>query len=266
PDLGWSAERSNDKIEFPVAIEIGNRAPAMAAWGQSGEAGFLRERRPRALQVAKHSVGLADTNAVLHVGRCNVSAADEDILPTVVVKVGNIDAVARHRTTERGHFAARRDLLKRSSRHILINGESLVLQGSQGYVRIAVVFQIAKIAAHTGDQVAVLRQCDSRLEGHLFETVVPLIVIEEVEKLVVGHEDVGEAVVVIVGDGRRHTLSGMRADASLLGDVGESSLAVVQKQLAWSFLVELWVAVFWLPLVFAVGFAGAIPRKIIHDE
>ena len=100
PYLGRSAERGNNQIELAIAIEVRHRGAAVPGWRQSSEACFLGERGPFPLQVAKYGVGLIHVHAVRHVGRSYISAADEDVLPTVIVKIGDVHAVSCHGIAE----------------------------------------------------------------------------------------------------------------------------------------------------------------------
>ena len=82
-----------------------------------------------------------------------------------------------------------------------------------------------------------LRQCHTHFESSFFKAIVAFVVVKEIEHLVVGDKDVGQAVVVKVCDARRHAFSWMGTDSGLLGNVGESAVAVVHKQLACRFFI-----------------------------
>ena len=238
----------------------------MPAWRLGVKAGFFGKSRPLALQVPKHSVGLVHGRLAGHIRRSDVAPAHKNILPAIIVEIGNIHAVSRHRVAEQGHSATRRNLFKRGSRSILINRKRLVSERRENNVGVAVVVQIAKVASHARNQVAVLRQCHTHLESNFFEAIMALVVVQEIEDLVVWDKNVGQAIVVVISYARRHAFARMRANTGLLRNIRKCPIAVVEKELARCFFVELRMAILRLPIEFAVRLLTAIPRHIVHDK
>src|SRR5208283_1152988 len=104
PNLSRRAESGHHDIEFAVMIEIADGGATVALGWQGSEASFLCQGRELvAAQVPENCVGLINLRAAGHVGRLHMSAGNEDILPSVIVEVGDVGAVCRHGVTEGSH-------------------------------------------------------------------------------------------------------------------------------------------------------------------
>ena len=119
----------------------------------------------------------------------------------------------------------------------LSSGKRLLFQCHERDVRIAVVVEVAKIEAHAPNEVPILGQRRSGLECNLFELLAQ-IVKEEVVEGIVGDEDVGPTIQVVVRDADAHSLPHMRPNAPCLGNVFENAVAFVQEELVRQALVS----------------------------
>src|ERR1700730_13949689 len=117
PDLCWSADSGHNKVEFSVMIEVPEGGATMPYGRPRGEPSLLSQCGPfPARHVAKGRIGLIDLTATGHCRRLHISATDKNILPAVVVEVGNVRAVPRHWVAQKSHPAFFRDLGKSAFR------------------------------------------------------------------------------------------------------------------------------------------------------
>src|SRR5580698_6421090 len=129
-ELGGRSQGSYDNVELAVPVEIANGRTTMTPGWLRGEAGTPCQSGPLdSGEVAEDRVVLVDLADALHGGRLHISATHEDILPTVVVEVCDVGAVARHRLAQQGHTGLRGDLSEGALANILIERKSLVGQG-----------------------------------------------------------------------------------------------------------------------------------------
>src|SRR5207237_10478350 len=92
---------------------------------------FRQGRPPAVSAISEYRVVLIDHCAARHVGRLHMAPRDEDVFPPIIIEIGNVWAVSSHWTAQPGHSAMRRYLDKPTFAIVLINGERLVLQGSE---------------------------------------------------------------------------------------------------------------------------------------
>src|SRR5439155_7291816 len=90
-----------------------------------------------------------------------------------------------------------------------------------------VIIVVPEVHAHAGDWVAGVEQSRSRLQSDLFELAVSEIVEQEVRHLVIGNENIHEAVAIVVSDGDTHSFSDVGSDTGLLRDVLELAISFV---------------------------------------
>src|SRR5580704_17400761 len=213
PDLGGSAEGGHYEVQLPVMVKVPDGSATMTPRRLRRKTGFLGECvKLRPLEVAKDGIGLIDCLAAGHVGRLHVTAADENILPSVIVKIGVVRAVARHGTALQRHAALCGYVREPGFSVVAIDRERFLVQTDENDIRTPVVIEIAKIDTPTRDYVSLLRERNSRLERDFFKDSISVVVEEKIEELVDGNEYVGQAVTVVVGDAHSHALPRMRAN------------------------------------------------------
>ena len=110
--------------------------------------------------------------------------------------------------------------------------ERVVLARQVGYqnVRTAIVIVIAKIDAHARDPLAIVSQRDPRLQSALGEGAIAVVVKQKLLHAVIGHEDIGKPIAIVVGEGHaeRFPLPGRYAGAQT--DILESSVTAIMVQ------------------------------------
>ena len=93
--------------------------------------------------------------------------------------------------------------------------KGLLVERDVGDVGIAVVVEVAKVETHAGDEGAFFGQRGVGLKGDFFKFVAE-VVEEKVVLGVVGDEEVGLAVEVVVGNAHAHAFADVVADAPFL--------------------------------------------------
>src|ERR1017187_9263516 len=124
---------------------------------------------------------------VRHRAGQHVSAADEQILPAVIVEVEKSHAESRHPHAQRAHAAQRRHFLEAFPGRVLPYWKGLVFQRRGYQVWVFVVVEIAKIQPHSGYEAAVFGQRHAFLKRDFLELVAQ-IVEQEIIRSVVSHE------------------------------------------------------------------------------
>src|SRR4029077_14884678 len=79
-----------------------------------------------------------------------------------------------------------------------IQADHLIIEISDGDARRAGVVEIGDIDAHAGARFAFTAESDSCLDCSIFESAVVLVAIELVRLRVVGHQEIGPAVMVFI--------------------------------------------------------------------
>src|ERR1041385_8370593 len=89
---------------------------------------------------------------------------------------------------------------------------------------------------------------------------------KKVKQFVVGDENVGQPVAIIIGYAHSHALSQVGADSRGCGDIRECPVAFIQEQLIGKFLIEFGMTVLRLISEPAVRFLSAIPLQVVDDK
>src|SRR5262249_33702402 len=102
---------------------------------------------------------------------------------------------------------------------------------------------IAEVGAHSGSGLSVTGHRDTSQQPDLFEYTAAFVAVEDVWRQVVGHENVGPAVVVVVPGDDSQSLSRRGENARLLADIGKRPIAVVVIENVRETFVELRTAI-----------------------
>ena len=222
-DLRVAIQHRNHRVHPAVIVQIAEGQPAVHARNL--------EARPRrrayvlefdvshlshVTHVAEHGIRflVSPRRELMHVV-VYVRAHHKQVLPAIVVQIGDAvpptgHFVRIHPQTSQGGL-----LGKMAATLIQEQRKRLLLDGSQPDGRKAIVAHIPEIHAHSRDDIPPLGKGDPRLQGGLLESLPAHIVEELVGHHVVGHEDVGVAVAVIIGNRHTHAASQVRRNARL---------------------------------------------------
>ena len=266
PDLGGTGERRGDHVDSSVAVQIGKGAASVPRRRRGVEPGLFGQGLPLSAgaQVTKHRVVLVNALARLR-ERPDVSPRDEQVLPAVVVEIEQPGTEACHVQGQDAHPAFAGDLPERPLTRVQVQGKSLIVQGDQGDVRESVVVHVAKIHAHAGNEIPVLRQRHPGGHSHFLE-LVPEIVEQRIVVAVVGDKQIGTPVQVVVRHADAHALADMAADSPLRGDVPERAVAVIQEKRIRLPFVEPRMAVVGGSLKAAQRLVAVLPLQIVENE
>ncbi len=113
---------------------------------------------------------------------------------------------------------------------ILVERVVILREVGQEQVEITVAVIIRGIEPHAGLLPGVLAQCDTGEQADFLERPVALVMKQQVWRGVVGHEDVGPAVVVEVAEDNAEAVVARVADPGRLGNVGKRAVAIVAVQ------------------------------------
>jgi hypothetical protein len=129
------------------------------------------------------------------------------------------------------------------------------------------VIVVGGVNAHAGAGYAVFTEGDSSDDGFFGESAVAIVAIELVGLGVVGEEEIGPAVIVVVNDGDTESFGGGIAEAGFVGDVLEGAVAAIVPEADGRALVGFGRAVrfaFAVERAIEVGFDG--PLNVIGDD
>ena len=230
PDLGGRADGGRHHVQAPVAIQVGDRRTPVPGGWRRGKACLAREGREfRAAQVAKHRVGLLHLRSGGVAQRLNVAARHEYVLPAIVVEIRDGGRIPGHRQAEPGHAARPGDILEAALPKVAEQRKGLVVERHEGDIREAIVIDIPEVHPHSRNELTVFGQRHAGIERHLLKLAAALVMEERIVHLVVGDEDIHEAIQIVIRDSHAHALAGVRAYAGFRRDVAESPISIVQE-------------------------------------
>ena len=157
----------------------------------------------------------------------NVGSGRKQILSSIVIEVEGAGSPSGETAGQSGQPGPAGSILELAATKIAIEGKGIAEHSGMKDFRFSVVVQVAKIRSHSGHSLAVSGKCNSGLQSHVREGSVAVVVKEKVLEGVIRDEDIGEAVVVVVGKGYAHSLADVLRDMRLRGDVGKRSVAIV---------------------------------------
>src|SRR5262249_36783415 len=142
-----------------------------------------------------------------------------------------------------------RDVLETARTNLAVEADHLVFEVRDGDARPAGVVEVARINAHPRASLAIGRESDAGVERDVAETPVTKVAIQLVRLRVVGDEQVGPAVAVVVDRDDAERLRAGVEDPASARDVFERAIATVVEQPARVAAVRLGRAVRFLPSV-----------------
>ena len=131
--------------------------------------------------------------------REDVAVREEEVQTAVQVGVEEGGPPAHALERPGGQAGSHAHVLEPAAVEIAIERVVVVGEGGEHEVRAAVAVVVARVGAHAGLGARLGVDRHPAQERHALEAAVPEVPVEEVRVRVVGHEDVDEAVVVVVG-------------------------------------------------------------------
>ena len=145
-----------------------------------------------------------------------MAAGDEEVAVAVVVEVDEAAAPVHVGQAPVAGAGGERDVLEQAVAEVAVEHGQLALVGGHEEVEPAVVVVVAAVDAHAARARRRARRRPRRRRAPTSSNLpVPVVLEEEIRRHVVGDEDVGVAVVVVVGADDAHAGAGVAADARL---------------------------------------------------
>src|SRR5579863_3768415 len=151
----------------------------------------------------------------------------KQIFPPVVIEIGKACSPAAVILSESSQAAGICGVNETSLSGVAKQREGLVSQCYDGDIRPAIVIVIAKVRAHAGDRLAIAAQRNSGKKCGLFKSAIAPVVEQEIGHVVVGDENIGVAIMVVIRESNAHTAPRKCRDAGLFGHVLESAIAAI---------------------------------------
>ena len=206
---GGSPTLSTTTSTLPLLAISPNAAPRRDFSGMSARPAGLRNFFERSVaQIAMQKHGLGVSGASLHVVhlRIDVSVDNEQIEPAVVVHVEERCSPADQRQARLAKPRRHRHIFESSRSLIAIQSVGLVGKFRDEHGETPAVIVVAPGHAHRTERLAFAvhgNAADHRVVG---ERAVVIVVIEMIGRRVVGDEQIGPAVVVVVTPGRAEAI------------------------------------------------------------
>src|SRR5437899_1259734 len=211
-----------------MTIEIGV-GKAAADFGTveafTGLCGDLTEGPLAAVEEELRRLGVSDIAANVANRFVDVSVGNREIQPAVEVDIEEGAAESEAVAGSDADSGLRGNVFKTLSAET-IQTDHLIVEISDSDTGCAGVVEIGDIDSHTGARFAFAAEGDASLDGSLFESAVMLVAIEVIGFRVVGDEEVGIAVVVVVADGYAHAVE-LDIKAGSRRYIGEGAVAIV---------------------------------------
>ncbi len=120
---------------------------------------------------------------------------------SLAVEIGVEEGGAPAHRPERGSGEARRlaDVLELATVDVVVQRVSIVGECGEHEIDAPVAVVIAGVSAHPGLGPGLAVQCHACGKPHALEAAVPEVPVEEVGVGVVGHEEIDEPIVIVVG-------------------------------------------------------------------
>src|ERR1017187_3404000 len=117
---------------------------------------------------------------------------EEQVLPSVVIEVVHAEAPAGEHARAHRQAGTLRILLKAAgAAEIMEQLERVIEDSGHDKIRLSIVIEIPKVAAHPGDREAVFAECHAGFEPDLLEGSIAPIAKQKTANRIVRHKDVG---------------------------------------------------------------------------
>src|SRR6266568_1959693 len=152
---------------------------------------------------------------------------NEEILPAIIVVIEQVRAPTGK--SESGSAQARRVGHIPEAAVAVVAKEVITFVGKirNHNIRAAVVVVIAEVGPHPGKRFAVLIVGNACGQADFGERAISVVVVQEAWNRIVGDKNVRKTVVVIIGKSYAQPLAFRVCDASLSGNVGKCSVAII---------------------------------------
>ncbi len=228
--IGRTAVGGKKKVESAVVVDVGVGGAAADARrverlakriGHFLKIPFAKVaehvRRHGVFDVGLHALDVA----------VDVAVGDEDVRPAVEIVVEEKTAEAEREQGSATDIGARGFVDEEAFAFVVIERNHLIGKIGDEDAGGAGMIVIGGVNAHAGAGYAVFAEGDSGDDGFFGEGAVAVVAIELVGLGVVGEEEIGPAVVVVINDGDAESFGGGIGEAGFFGGVFESAVAAI---------------------------------------
>ncbi len=267
---GGSVVGRHQHVDIAVVVEVAERQATRHAW--------LGKRRPRGgravderavalIEEQQRRLCMADAGASRPRGFVDVTVGHDEIERAVECHVRKAAAepepVARGRANTRAHG----HVLEQARGARPVEPDHLLIEVRDGHAHAAGVVEVARVDAHAGARTPLGAERDARRNAHLAKPAVPQVPVELVRLRVVGDDEIGPPVALIVDERDTERLRARVEDAARRGHVLERAVAAIAEQPAGVAAVRLGRAVgLRLPVGAAEDVVFDRPAHVVADE
>src|SRR5712671_8164325 len=149
----------------------------------------------------------------------NMPIGDEDIRPAIIVIIEKKASEAQRDQSGPSNFGLRGLVHKKSAAFIVVERHHLVGEVADDDAGMAAAVVVGGVHAHAGARHAIFAESYTSGDSALFEGAIFFIEVEFVGLSVIGNQDVGPAVTVVIEDGDAQAFRSGIAEPGFLGDI-----------------------------------------------
>ena len=210
----------DDEVEIAVVVEITDSEAAANAGDLQTRAGAIRHvAEPRAQaqqQLVLLPVGLPELRVLLDV-REDVAVGKEQIERAVEIGVEERRAPSHADERRAGDVALQARVLELAAVDVVIQRVPIARERREHEIHAPVAVVVARVRSHSRLRACVTVERHARRESDVLETSVAGVVVQEVGVRVVRHEQIDEAVVVVVGRDDAEAVGASRVGQTVRG-------------------------------------------------
>src|SRR5215472_5148693 len=255
-------------VEASVIVKVGEGHSAIVPGALEVVASKLRPVfEPSIAEIAQQRVGQSSLGPkkALECGKMRVGG--EDVLESVIVEIEKPNSPAGKGAGGDGKARARGDIFEsRRATGVAVERIGVVGQRREDQIGSAVVIVIPEINSHAGHGAALVIQRNSRQQRDFLEFAVAEVVKQKIRHGIIGDEDIGQTVAIVVGNGDPHALSDLIGETGGRGDIGEGTVVVVAEHLIGRAAIGAGIAIALMLLGAAAGFGLRIPLHVVTDD
>ena len=160
--------------------------------------------------------------------RGDVSVGHQDVGPAVIIKVGKAASPSHWLVRIAAQARVPRDVRESLGLPIQVEAHGLISIARDQQIEIAIMIDVRKIGGHVAHGFAIQAQRCAGQQSLVFESAIVFVAIEKIGTHVIGHEEIGPAVVVIIGPHNAHTQAFVWiADARFFRHIFKRSIAAI---------------------------------------
>ena len=160
----------------------------------------------------------------------DVTVGHEDVEPAVQIVVEEKASEAEREQTRAAHLRARRFVHEQSIAFVVVESQHLIREVADEHAGAAGTVVIGSVHAHAGAGHAVFAEGHAGQHAGLGKSAVPVVVVELVGLRIVGDQQVGPAILVVVEHAHAKSLRSRVQQPGFSRDVFKGTVAAVVPQ------------------------------------